>query len=234
MSDGTIVVCDALCAVADALAAYLREDGLDVVATACGAEELLTAVAEYRPAVVLVDVAVCRSHPGRLVKALSCAGDAGDAGDAANAVGGVKVVILGPITAVDEAVEALQDGVQGWVSTSASGREMTKTVDAVLRGEFWMPMEMMAGILRSYTPAEIFGARQGSTDSELRVAALGTRERLVLECLVEGLDRRRIAKRLFISEHTVRTHVRRILAKLDAHSMLEAAAIGRQAGLGGS
>ncbi|WP_194915088.1 LuxR C-terminal-related transcriptional regulator [Catenulispora rubra] len=220
MAEGTIVVCDALCAVADALAAHLRGEGLEVVATVSGSEELLAAVAEHRPEVVLVDVAVFRSHPGRLLRALARVGDA-------------KVLILGPATAVDEAAEAVQDGVQGWILADASSAEMVKAVRGALVGEYWMPMELMAAVLRSYTIADLRGEGQEGADSDTRVAALGVREKLVLECLVEGLDRRAIAKRMAVSEHTVRTHVRRILKKLDAHSMLEAAAIARQAGLGG-
>ena len=220
MAEGTIVVCDALCAVADALAAYLRGEGLTVVATVSGSEELLAAVAEHRPELVLVDVAVFRSHPGRLLRALARVGDA-------------KVLILGPATAVDEAAEAVQDGVQGWILADASSSEMVKAIRGALVGEYWVPIELMAEVLRSHTLSDLRGEAQEDMDPDMRVAALGEREKLVLECLVEGLDRRAIARRMAVSEHTVRTHVRRILKKLDAHSMLEAAAIGRQAGLGG-
>ncbi|MEY9861909.1 DNA-binding NarL/FixJ family response regulator [Catenulispora sp. GAS73] len=220
MAEGTIVVCDALRAVADALAAYLRGEGLTVVATVSGSEELLAAVAEHRPEVVLVDVAVFRSHPGRLIRSLARVGDA-------------KVLILGPTTAVDEAVEAMQDGVQGWILTESSSTEMVRAIRGALVGEYWVSFELVTEVLRTYTLSDLRGEGPESTDSDVRVAALGEREKLVLECLVEGLDRRAIARRMAVSEHTVRTHVRRILKKLDAHSMLEAAAIGRQAGLGG-
>jgi DNA-binding NarL/FixJ family response regulator len=53
----------------------------------------------------------------------------------------------------------------------------------------------------------------------------------VLSCLIGGMHRRDIAVRLGIAETTARTHISRILAKLDAHSMIEAAALGRRAGL---
>lgn len=144
--------------------------------------------------------------------------------------GDARVLMLGPVAASDDAVEALRDGVQGWVPDHASGEEMAEAVRALLRGEFWMPPEMMLSALS--TSAATRGST-GSTSSDSRIAALGDRERAVLECLVAGLDRRGIAVRLQISENTVKTHIGRILGKLDAHSMLEAAAIGRQAGLGG-
>lgn len=215
MADRTIVVCDALRAVAESLAAYLERDGLAVVATVCGPEELLDAVAVHQPALVLLDVTVFRRYPGRLVTALSV-------------TGGAKVLMLGPVTASGDAAEALRDGVQGWVPDRASGAEMSDAVRAVLRGEFPMPPELVVGALRNSAGTDAVA----ETSDDPRIAALGDRERAVLECLVAGLDRRGIAVRLQISENTVKTHIGRILGKLGAHSMLEAAAIGRQAGVG--
>jgi DNA-binding NarL/FixJ family response regulator len=182
----------------------------------------------HQPALVLLDVAVSRRYPGRLVAALARTGEA-------------KVLMLGPVAASDDAVDALRDGVQGWVPDRASGEELSDAVRAVLRGEFRMPPELVVGALRSSAGADLGGAgtaqrggAQGSTAADdPRIAALGDRERTVLECLVAGLDRRGIAARLQISENTVKTHIGRILGKLGAHSMLEAAAIGRRAGLGG-
>ena len=226
MADRTIVVCDALRAVAESLGAYLEREGLAVVAIVCGAEELLDAVAVHQPALVLLDVTVSRSYPGRLVAALSRTGDA-------------KVLMLGPVTASDDAADALRDGVQGWLLDGASGEEMSDAVREVLRGEFWLPPELVVGALRSLADADADpGARAGvdtvaDASDDPRIAALGDRERAVLECLVAGLDRRGIAVRLQISENTVKTHIGRILGKLGAHSMLEAAAIGRQAGVRG-
>ena len=60
---------------------------------------------------------------------------------------------------------------------------------------------------------------------------LTPRETQVLRCLAAGIGRAEIAKHLFMSPHTARTHVQRILAKLDVHSALAAMAIARNAGL---
>lgn len=220
MADGTIVVCDALRAVGESLAAYLARDGLAVAAVAGAAEELLDAVAVHQPALVVLDVAVARGYPGRLVAALARTGDA-------------RVLMLGPASAAEDAVEALRDGVHGWVPHIASGAELLAAVHAVQCGEFHMPPELVAGALRSTIDGDQASARPGEpgTDADPRIAALGDRERTVLACLVRGMDRRGIASRLQISENTVKTHIGRILAKLGAHSMLEAAAIARAAGL---
>lgn len=60
---------------------------------------------------------------------------------------------------------------------------------------------------------------------------LTPRETQVLRCLAAGIGRTEIARHLFMSPHTARTHMQRILAKLDVHSALAAMAIARNAGL---
>jgi DNA-binding NarL/FixJ family response regulator len=64
-----------------------------------------------------------------------------------------------------------------------------------------------------------------------RFGTLTRRETEVLRALAAGLGQREIAARLHLSPHTVRTHVQRLLAKLDAHSVLGALALARRAGL---
>lgn len=64
-----------------------------------------------------------------------------------------------------------------------------------------------------------------------RFMNLTRRETEVLRALASGLGQREIAARLYLSPHTVRTHVQRLLAKLDAHSVLGALALARRAGL---
>ena len=62
------------------------------------------------------------------------------------------------------------------------------------------------------------------------ISALTPRETDVLRCIAAGIGRAEIAKHLFMSPHTARTHVQRILAKLDVHSALAALAFARRAG----
>lgn len=63
------------------------------------------------------------------------------------------------------------------------------------------------------------------------INALTPRETQVLRCIAAGIGRSEIAQHLFMSPHTARTHVQRILAKLDVHSALAAMATARRAGL---
>ncbi|CAM5719139.1 Response regulator transcription factor OS=Streptomyces microflavus OX=1919 GN=G3I39_28055 PE=4 SV=1 [Streptomyces microflavus] len=62
--------------------------------------------------------------------------------------------------------------------------------------------------------------------------SLTPREREVLRCMVAGLGRKAVAERLFLSPHTVRTHMQNVLGKLGVHSTLAAVALARRAGVG--
>lgn len=62
-------------------------------------------------------------------------------------------------------------------------------------------------------------------------ARLTRREMQVLRCLAAGLGRAEIAERLFVSPHTARTHIQRLMAKLDVHSIVGAMALARKAGV---
>ena len=57
------------------------------------------------------------------------------------------------------------------------------------------------------------------------------REREILECLAQGMTRTQIVERFTLSPHTVRTHIGRVLTKLEVHNTLSAVSIARKAGL---
>jgi DNA-binding NarL/FixJ family response regulator len=129
----------------------------------------------------------------------------------------------------------------------------------VLRGEYRIAPDLLAAALGAPSGADAAAVGRGNTGAgradggaagsadtlaqpragggpdaggaSALLARLSERERLVLSCLVGGLHRRDIAARLGIAETTARTHISRILSKLEAHSMIEAAALGRRAGL---
>jgi DNA-binding NarL/FixJ family response regulator len=116
----------------------------------------------------------------------------------------------------------------GWLTVDCPAPQLTEAAIGVLRGEYRIAPGLLAAALH------VGGRAAEGRDvgrAGVLLARLSERERLVLSCLVGGMHRREIAARLGIAETTARTHIGRILAKLDAHSMIEAAALGRRAGL---
>jgi DNA-binding NarL/FixJ family response regulator len=139
----------------------------------------------------------------------------------------LRVVVLAEKDDAPRAALALQNGASGWVAKDCSLQRLLAVVRGVLRDETHLPPALLTGVLRELTEA-----RRHRTESERLVEALTPREREVLRCMVAGLGRKAVAERLFLSPHTVRTHMQNVLGKLGVHSTLAAVALARRAGVG--
>ncbi|MFJ9028929.1 LuxR C-terminal-related transcriptional regulator [Streptomyces sp. NPDC102274] len=139
----------------------------------------------------------------------------------------VRTVVLAEKDDPHRAALALQAGASGWVAKDCSLSRLLAVMRGVLRGETHLPPALLTGVLR-----ELTAARKHRTESERLVESLTPREREVLRCMVAGLGRKAVAERLFLSPHTVRTHMQNVLGKLGVHSTLAAVALARRAGVG--
>ncbi|MFB6630986.1 LuxR C-terminal-related transcriptional regulator [Streptomyces sp. NPDC056362] len=140
---------------------------------------------------------------------------------------GLRTVVLAEKDDPRRAALALQAGASGWVAKDCSLQRLLAVVRGVLRDETHLPPALLTGVLRELTEV-----RRHRTDSERLVESLTPREREVLRCMVAGLGRKAVAERLFLSPHTVRTHMQNVLGKLGVHSTLAAVALARRAGVG--
>jgi len=140
---------------------------------------------------------------------------------------GTRTVVLAERDDPLRAARALQAGASGWVAKDCSLSRLLAVVRGVLRDETHLPPALLTGVLR-----ELTAARRNRTESERLVESLTPREQEVLRCMVAGLGRKAVAERLFLSPHTVRTHMQNVLGKLGVHSTLAAVALARRAGVG--
>ncbi|MFD0315497.1 LuxR C-terminal-related transcriptional regulator [Streptomyces flavalbus] len=140
---------------------------------------------------------------------------------------GVRIVVLAERDDARRAALALQAGASGWVAKDCSLSRLLTVIRGVLRDETHLPPALLTGVLR-----ELTAARKHRTESERLVESLTPREREVLRCMVAGLGRKAVAERLYLSPHTVRTHMQNVLGKLGVHSTLAAVALARRAGVG--
>jgi DNA-binding NarL/FixJ family response regulator len=115
---------------------------------------------------------------------------------------------------------ALLAGCTGFVTKDRATRELVEAVRAVRDGR---------GAIDPGAIARLATMRHDATAGH--ATGLTQREQEVLALLAEGSTTREIASRLFISLNTTRNHVQRLIAKLGAHSRLEAVAAARRAGL---
>jgi DNA-binding NarL/FixJ family response regulator len=138
-----------------------------------------------------------------------------------------RIVVLAERDEARRAARALQAGASGWVAKDCSLSRLLAVVRGVLRDETHLPPALLTGVLRELTTA-----RRHRTESERLVESLTPREQEVLRCMVAGLGRKAVPERLYLSPHTVRTHMQNVLGKLGVHSTLAAVALARRAGVG--
>ncbi|WP_407565374.1 LuxR C-terminal-related transcriptional regulator [Streptomyces sp. 184] len=238
-----VLVADAHRVFAESLAAALAaEPDVDVLPAGSGHAALRSlerAAAEGRRFdVFLVDADLDRDMPaGTPVPAQAVSGSNGSS---AGALGGIsltarvrsahpqtRTVVLAARDDPARAAAALQAGAFGWVAKDSSLSRLLAVIRGVLRGETHLPPALLTGVLR-----ELTAAREHRTESEQLVESLTPREHEVLRCMVAGLGRKAVAERLYLSPHTVRTHMQNVLGKLGVHSTLAAVALARRAGVG--
>ncbi|WP_250280655.1 MULTISPECIES: response regulator transcription factor [unclassified Frankia] len=123
------------------------------------------------------------------------------------------------------AAAAVRAGVRSWVPKRLGLRHLISVVRGIRDGESWFPPSLLGAVL-----TELARSAQPSP-AQRKLATLTRRERQILQCMVNGLDRGAIAAQLFLSSNTVRTHVQNLLGKLEVHSGLAAVALAARAGI---
>jgi DNA-binding NarL/FixJ family response regulator len=198
---------------AETLAARLnREPDLEVLAVAHDRKQAVALFHSLSPAVVLLDL-ILGSANGLTVLDEVRASDPE-----------CPVVVLTGVSDGDQVVDAVRRGARAWLPKTVGADQLVQVIRGVVRGESWIPPDLLAYVLRQLTA----GQPVAGPDP---VAALTARERDVLQCAVDGLSRPEIARRLYLSPNTVRTHTHNLLSKLPAHSMLEAVSLARRHGM---
>ncbi|MGA5818485.1 LuxR C-terminal-related transcriptional regulator [Kitasatospora sp. NPDC094028] len=139
---------------------------------------------------------------------------------------GLRAVVLAVADDPHRAARALHAGATGWVAKESSLARLLAVIRGVLRDETHLPPALLTGVIRELTTA-----RRDRTESERLVDTLTPREKQILRCMVAGLGRQAVAERLYLSPHTVRTHMQNVLGKLGVHSTLAAVAVARRAGV---
>jgi DNA-binding NarL/FixJ family response regulator len=190
----------------DALASLLAQHGFDVVGLAADGTEAIELARELEPDVVLLDL----SMPGLDgLEALPRLREAAPR---------CEVVVLTADGTEENLLAAIRRGAAGYLLKSEPPERIVEFLRGVGRGEAALSGTVARRLLDQVR--EGGGRETGVPDSI--AAALSAREVEVLLLLDERLDTDEIAKRLFISEHTVRSHVKNVLAKLGVSSRREA------------
>jgi len=129
----------------------------------------------------------------------------------------VHVVVLTHADHDEDLAGAVRAGARGYLLTDTSPEELVEALRAVAAGSSLLSPAMATRLLDEF--AVLVRRNEGAAEG---TGSLSRRELEVLTLVAQGLNNRTIAETLFISENTVKNHIRNIHEKLQVHSRMEA------------
>jgi DNA-binding NarL/FixJ family response regulator len=202
----TVLIVDDHPLTRSALGTLLRGNGFDVVGEAADGEQAIGFAQELQPELILLDL----SMPG--LDGLHALPRLREAAPT------TEVVVLTASGTEDNLLAAIRGGAAGYLLKSEPPDRIVEFLRGVARGEAALSGEVARRLLEQVREG---GQRGGAVPEEI-AEALSARELEVLLLLDEHLGTEDIARRLFISEHTVRSHVKSLMHKLNVSSRREA------------
>jgi DNA-binding NarL/FixJ family response regulator len=146
---------------------------------------------------------------------------------AAEDLAGVRVLVVTTFDADEYVFQALRAGASGFLGKGVEPEELIEAIRVVDRGDALLsPTATKALIGRFLEQPD-----QRNPPAPDRLAVLTDREREVLALVGAGLSNQEIARRLVVSPHTVKTHVKRAMVKLGAHDRAQLVVIAYETGL---
>lgn len=141
----------------------------------------------------------------------------------------VKVLVLTTFDLDEYAQAAIQAGASGFLLKDARPTELIDAIQRVAAGDAVMAPAMTRRMLEQMQAS--FIAPQSPCDPDKTLSVLTEREREVLSLIAQGLNNAEIGQTLFLSESTVKTHVGRVLFKLELRDRIQAVILAKEIGL---
>ena len=185
-----------------------QEEDIDIVGEAGDGKEAVERASELRPDVILMDVRMPHTSGIEACQAIKVL------------VPSTKIIMLTMSDEESDLYEAVKAGANGYLLKDVPGEEIAEGVRAVHNGDSLITPSMASKLLAEFAQ---LSRRQNDRPSSVKAPRLTERELEVLRLVARGLANKEIASQLYISENTVKNHVRNILEKLQLHSRMEAA-----------
>jgi DNA-binding NarL/FixJ family response regulator len=188
------------------------EDGIEVVAEAENGIEAVEKAARFHPTVVLMDIRMPELDGLEATRRILAADPT------------ARILILTTFDLDEYIYEALSAGASGFVLKDDPPEQLIAAIRTVAAGDALLSPAVTRRVITQFTHA-----RPRTPPREL--AELTTREREVFRLMADGLSNGEIAQALFISDTTVKTHVTRVLQKLNLRDRVQAVVLAYQTGL---
>lgn len=213
-----VVLVDDQAMIRAGLRGILTDGGIEICGEAGNGEDALPLIARTRPDVVLMDLRMPVLDGVGAITALR----------RDPVVGATPVLVLTTFDGDPDVIAAVRAGADGFLSKAADPPELIEALHTVAGGAASLSPRATRAVLR-----HLETSAPPPLDPVLvaRVETLTGRERDVVVGAAAGLDNTQIARRLFISPHTVKTHLNRAMVKLDARDRGQLVAAAYQAGL---
>jgi DNA-binding NarL/FixJ family response regulator len=191
------------------------EDDLEVVGEADDGYQAIDRAERHRPDVVLMDIRMPRLDGIEATRRIASDPE----------LDPVRVIILTTFETDEHVFEAIRAGASGFLVKDTEPAELLQAIRVVAGGNALLSPRITRRLI------EEFAATVPTRGSQEGLAGLTEREREVMALVANGLSNDEIAERLFVSPATAKTHVSRVMSKLDARDRAQVVVTAYETGL---
>jgi DNA-binding NarL/FixJ family response regulator len=211
-----VVVADDQALVRGGFRMILGAAGIPVLAEAADGAQAVAEVLKHRPDVVLMDIRMPEMDGLEATRRIL----------ASSATGGCRIIILTTFDLDQYVYAALAAGASGFLLKDVSPEQLVAAVRLVRAGDALLAPSITRRLVERFAPGPA-----GRDKVHADLAELTPRELEVLQMLARGLSNAELADELTLSEATVKTHVARILGKLQLRDRVQAVVLAYETGL---
>jgi DNA-binding NarL/FixJ family response regulator len=192
--------------------------GMEVVGEAADGSEAVQLTRVHHPDVVVMDIRMPGTDGLAATEAICADSD----------LAGTRILILTTFETDEYVARALRAGASGFLGKTASTDDLLAGIRTIAAGDSLLSPQATRALISRFLASPEPGSHPESSDN---LTDLTAREREVMALAAEGYSNDEIAAKLYLSTHTVRTHIHRTMMKLHARDRAQLVVIAYQTGL---